>query len=184
MLILFNKPFNVVCQCSPHQLSDGSLGHPTLKDFIPIPNVYAAGRLDTDSEGLLILTDDGTLQHRLSHPKYKEIKTYWAQVEGTPTQADLMPLLIGVNLGDFVTQPAQVRVIEQPTALWPRNPPIRERKHIPTTWLEIKISEGKNRQVRRMTAKIGFPTLRLIRYGIGEHNLDGILLGEYKVLES
>lgn len=184
MLILFNKPFNVVCQFSPHLLQDGTVGHPTLKDFIAIPNVYAAGRLDTDSEGLLILTDDGAMQHRLSHPKHKEIKTYWAQVEGAPTQADLMPLSKGVDLGDFVTQPAQVRIIEQPTQLWPRNPPIRERKAIPTTWLEIKISEGKNRQVRRMTAKIGFPTLRLIRYAIGKYNLDGILLGDYKMIES
>lgn len=184
MLILFNKPFNVVCQFSPHLRSDGQPGHPTLKDFISIPDVYAAGRLDTDSEGLLILTDDGTLQHRLSHPKHKEIKTYWTQVEGSPSQADLMPLLKGVDLGDFVTKPAQVRIIEPPPQLWPRNPPIRERKAIPTTWLEIKISEGKNRQVRRMTAKIGFPTLRLIRYAIGHYNLDGILLGEYKILKS
>jgi 23S rRNA pseudouridine2457 synthase len=184
MLILFNKPFNVVCQFSPHQLPDRSLGHPTLKDFIPLPNVYAAGRLDTDSEGLLILTDDGALQHRLSHPKHKEIKTYWVQVEGVPSEADLMPLLKGVDLGDFVTQPAQVRVIQQPAQLWARNPPIRERKLIPTSWLEIKISEGKNRQVRRMTAKIGFPTLRLIRYAVGPYNLDGILLGQYKTINS
>jgi 23S rRNA pseudouridine2457 synthase len=183
MLILFNKPFNVVCQFSTHRLQDGTVGHPTLKDFIAIPNVYAAGRLDTDSEGLLILTDDGAIQHRLSHPKHKEIKTYWAQVEGVPTQADLMPLLSGVDLGDFVTQPAQVRIIETPDQLWPRTPPIRERKAIPTTWLEIRISEGKNRQVRRMTANIGFPTLRLIRYAIGRYNLDGILLGHYKVIE-
>jgi 23S rRNA pseudouridine2457 synthase len=174
MIILFNKPFNVVCQFSPHEK------HPTLKDFIPIPEVYAAGRLDTDSEGLLILTDDGALQHRLSHPKHKEVKTYWVQVEGQPTQAELMPLLKGVDLGDFVTKPAQVDIINEPDALWPRKPPIRERKAIPTTWLEIRISEGKNRQIRRMTAKIGFPTLRLIRYGIGSYTLDGILLGTFK----
>jgi len=182
MMILFNKPFNVVCQFSPHQVPDGKTAHPTLKDFIPIPNVYAAGRLDTDSEGLLILTDDGALQHRLSHPKHKEIKTYWVQVEGSPLETDLMPFKNGLDLGDFVTQPATVRVIAAPKNLWPRDPPIRERKAIPTTWLEIKLSEGKNRQVRRMTAKIGFPTLRLIRAAIGPYSIEGIGLGEYKIL--
>jgi len=182
MLILFNKPFNVVCQFSPHLLADGSLGQPTLKDYVDIPNVYAAGRLDTDSEGLLILTDDGVLQHRLSHPKHKEIKTYWVQVEGCPQLTDLKALKRGVDLGDFVTQPAGVRIIEEPPQLWARLPPIRERKAIFTTWLEIQISEGKNRQVRRMTAKVGFPTLRLIRYAIGPYTIDGIDIGNYKIV--
>ena len=176
MIVLFNKPFNVVCQFGSHEK------HPTLKDYIGIPNVYAAGRLDTDSEGLLILTDDGALQHKLSHPKHKELKTYWAQVEGAPVDADLVPLQIGVDLGDFVTQPAQVKIVEEPSGLWLREPPIRERKVIPTTWLEIKISEGKNRQVRRMTAKVGFPTLRLIRYSIGNYTIDSINSGKYQIL--
>ncbi|MFJ5447170.1 rRNA large subunit pseudouridine synthase E [Methylobacillus methanolivorans] len=174
MLILFNKPYGVICQFSPHEK------HETLKDYIAVPGVYAAGRLDTDSEGLLILTDDGRLQHRISHPKHKEFKTYWVQVEGDPSDEALEPLRHGVDLGDFITQPARVRRIAEPANLWPRNPPIRERKAIPTTWLEVIISEGKNRQVRRMTAKVGFPTLRLIRYAVGQHVLDGIAPGEWK----
>jgi 23S rRNA pseudouridine2457 synthase len=174
MLILFNKPFNVVCQFSRHEL------HQTLKDYIQVPGVYAAGRLDTDSEGLLILTDDGPLQHQLSDPRHKLPKTYWVQVEGAPDEENLEPLRYGVDLGDFVTRPATVRIMQEPTGLWPRTPPIRERKAIPTTWLELVISEGKNRQVRRMTAKAGFPTLRLIRYAIGEYNLSGLAPGEMK----
>jgi 23S rRNA pseudouridine2457 synthase len=176
MLILFNKPFGIVCQFSAHET------HPTLKDYIPVPNVYAAGRLDTDSEGLLILTDDGDLQHRISHPIHKEFKTYWAQVEGSPTEADLRSLRQGIDLGDYVAQPAQVRIMDEPEKLWSRNPPIRERKAIPVTWLEIIISEGKNRQVRRMTAKAGFPTLRLIRYAIGHYTLEDLAPGEWKQL--
>ena len=176
MLVLFNKPYGVICQFSAHKT------HTSLHDYIPIPGIYAAGRLDADSEGLLILTDDGAMQNRLSHPRHKEFKTYWVQVEGIPNKADLMPLQQGVDLGDFVTKPAQVRCIDIPVMLWPRNPPIRERKAIPTAWLEIIISEGKNRQVRRMTAKIGFPTLRLIRYAIGSHTLDGLAPGAWKKL--
>ncbi|ROH87237.1 pseudouridine synthase [Pseudomethylobacillus aquaticus] len=176
MLVLFNKPYGVVCQFSAHD------NHQTLKDYVPLPDVYAAGRLDTDSEGLLILTDDGALQHRLSHPRHKETKTYWVQVEGAPDDADLQPLRLGVDLGDYISQPAQVRIIDQPPALWPRTPPIRERQSIPTSWLEIRIHEGKNRQVRRMTAKVGFPTLRLIRYAIGAHTLSGLAPGTWKIL--
>ena len=176
MKILFNKPYGVVCQFSKHD------NHKTLKDYIPIPNVYSAGRLDTDSEGLIILTDDGLFQHQISDPKYKMQKTYWAQVEGIPKESDLEVLRGGIDLGDFETLSADVKIIDEPKTLWERVPPIRERKMIPTTWLEIKISEGKNRQVRRMTGKIGYPTLRLIRFAIGSYKLDGLDLGAYKII--
>ncbi len=169
--ILFNKPYGVICQFTP----EGK--HSTLKEFINVPDVYPAGRLDTDSEGLVVLTDDGALQKQISHPQHKIVKTYWAQVEGDATDAQVQILARGVDLGDFITQPAQVKIIAEPPDLWPRNPPIRFRQHIPTSWLEIKISEGKNRQIRRMTAKAGLPTLRLIRYSVGAWTIDGIALG-------
>ncbi|MDD5404176.1 MAG: rRNA large subunit pseudouridine synthase E [Sulfuricella sp.] len=178
MLILFNKPYGVICQFS----SDGM--HPTLKDYVQIPGVYAAGRLDTDSEGLLILTDDGALQHKISHPRHKEAKTYWVQVEGKPTPEALEQLRRGVHLGDFITRPAKADLIPEPSGLWPRNPPVRFRQAIPTAWLELTIHEGKNRQIRRMTAKVGFPTLRLIRSRIGEWDLDGLLPGAWREISA
>lgn len=176
-LLLLNKPYGVICQFS----ADGK--HPTLKDYVDVPGVYAAGRLDTDSEGLLLLTDDGQLQHRISDPRHKWSKTYWVQVEGEPGEAALQQLRSGVDLGDFTTRPATARCMAEPPDLWPRNPPVRFRQSIPTSWLELTIREGKNRQVRRMTAKVGYPTLRLIRAAIGPYTLAGLEPGSWRYAE-
>jgi 23S rRNA pseudouridine2457 synthase len=177
VLIAFNKPFGVACKFSPEP------GRKTLADYIDVPEVYPAGRLDTDSEGLLLLTDNGGLQARITEPKHHLPKVYWAQVEGTPTKTALEQLRSGVNLGDITTQPADARLIEEPTALWPRDPPIRYRAKIPTAWIELTIREGKNRQVRRMTAKVGFPTLRLIRAAIGAVRVDALPPGTWRDLK-
>ena len=176
-IVLFNKPYGVLSQFTP----EGKWR--ALSDFIPLKGVYVAGRLDADSEGLLILTDDGKLQARIADPKHKLEKTYWAQVEGVPDEAALDKLRAGIRLADFTALPARVRRIDEPAGLWQRDPPIRYRAAIPTTWLEIRISEGKNRQVRRMTAVIGYPTLRLIRAAIGAATLDGLALGEWRQIE-
>ena len=177
-VVLFNKPCGVLCQFSPKE------GRRTLKDFIPVADVYPAGRLDADSEGLVVLTGDGALQNAISDPKRKLAKTYWVQVEGAPDEAALQQLRSNMDLGDFVTLPAGAKRIEQPPGLWERNPPIRVRKSLPTSWIEMQLHEGKNRQIRRMTAAAGHPTLRLIRWRIGSWALDGLLPGQYRILET
>ena len=173
-LILLNKPYGVVCQFS------GSDGRPTLKDCVPVPGVYPAGRLDTDSEGLLLLTDDGALQHRIADPRHKLSKTYLVQVEGLVSAEALRALQRGVQLSDGPTRQCEAREVAAPDWLWPRDPPVRFRKTIPTSWLEIVLREGRNRQVRRMTAAVGLPTLRLIRIAIGPWRLDGLAPGQWR----
>jgi 23S rRNA pseudouridine2457 synthase len=174
VLIAFNKPFGVICKFSPEP------GRTTLANFINAADVYPAGRLDTDSEGLLLLTDDGALQARIASPRYKLAKVYWAQVEGTPDNAALALLRSGVDLGDFTSLPAGARLIDEPPGLWPRDPPIRFRAKIPASWVELTLHEGKNRQVRRMTARVGFPTLRLVRAAIGQISVADLPCGEWR----
>lgn len=176
-LILFNKPFGVISQFTAG--STGDQNRPTLAQYIKMPNVYPAGRLDHDSEGLLLLTDDGQVQHHIAHPAHKLPKTYWVQVEGAPNSYALTKLRQGVELNDGITLPAEARLIPAPK-LWERDPPIRSRVNIPTQWIEIVITEGKNRQIRRMTAAVGHPTLRLVRVKIGNWTLEGIAPGEFK----
>ncbi len=176
-LILFNKPYGVICQFT----TEG--GHKSLRDFIRLPGFYPAGRLDADSEGLVLLTDDGKLQHRISDPEHRLTKLYWVQVEGVPDEAALDKLRQGVMLRHFKTMPAQVRAMDEPDGLWPRTPAIRFRKNAPTSWIELMLTEGKNRQVRHMTAAVSFPTLRLIRPAIGTYSLNGMAPGEWRFSE-
>jgi 23S rRNA pseudouridine2457 synthase len=173
-VILLNKPHGVQSQFT------GSEGIRTLREYVDVPGVYPAGRLDADSEGLLLLTDDGALQARIADPRHKLPKTYLAQVEGEPTDEAIGRLRSGVDLGDFKSRPAEARVTPEPDWLWPRDPPVRYRRQIPTTWIELVLREGRNRQVRRMTAAVGFPTLRLIRTAIGPYSLDGLTPGRWR----
>jgi 23S rRNA pseudouridine2457 synthase len=177
-VILFNKPFNVLSQFTDKG-NEGS-DRKTLSEFIDVPGVYAAGRLDRDSEGLLVLTDNGRLQARIANPRNKMAKTYWAQLEGEVTDAALQSLQQGVSLKDGKTRPAKARRMSEPAGLWPRVPPVRYRKSVPDCWIELTLSEGRNRQVRRMTAAVGFPTLRLIRYRIGDWTLAGLDSGRWR----
>ena len=173
-VLLFNKPFGVICQFTP----EGR--HRTLKDFIPVPAVYPAGRLDTDSEGLMVLTDNGRLQSAIASPRHKLAKAYWAQVEGLAGEEALGRLRSGVTLSDGPTLPAAARAIDPPPGLWERDPPIRVRRAIPTSWIELQLTEGRNRQVRRMTAAVGLPTLRLVRFRIGPWNIAGLDSGMWR----
>ena len=173
-VILLNKPFGTLCQFT------GEGGRSTLKDFVRVPGFYPAGRLDADSEGLVVLTDDGALQARIADPRHKLEKAYWVQVDGVPGDDALEALARGVDLGEFVTRPATARRINEPAGLWPRTPPIRVRKVLATAWIEVALREGKNRQVRRMTARVGFPTLRLIRHRVGAWQLEGLAPGEWR----
>ena len=174
-VVLLNKPFGVLCQFS----SGGA--RPTLRDFVTIPDVYPAGRLDADSEGLVVLTADGALQARITNPRYKLPKIYWVQVEGEPAPVQLRALARGVSLADGMTRPVGVRSVAEPASIWPRDPPIRIRKNIPTAWLEIAIAEGRNRQIRRMTAAVGLPTLRLVRWSVGRWTLADLAPGESRL---
>lgn len=177
-LILLNKPFGVLSQFT----DKGTAGskRPTLSEYIDVPGVYPAGRLDKDSEGLLVLTDDGQLQARISSPKFKTEKTYLVQVEGEPDETALAELRGGVELKDGMTRPAKAQQIDEPDWLWPRDPPIRVRKSVPDSWIELSITEGRNRQVRRMTAAVGYPTLRLIRFSVGEWTLKNLQPGDWR----
>jgi 23S rRNA pseudouridine2457 synthase len=172
--LVFNKPYGVLCQFS----GDGN--HPTLAKFIPVKHVYPAGRLDVDSEGLVVLTDDGRVQNRISHPRNKSAKTYLVQVERVPSESEMQSLRAGIRLNDGPTLPATAQLIPEPELIWPRDPPIRARKAIPTAWLRLTLHEGRNRQVRRMTAAIGYPTLRLIRWQIGDWDIAGLNPGEWR----